>query len=161
MKNDHIEISKIEWCASLFQRLTLFQSFSQALSWISFVSGFMLLLYVFLLMFDTHLLSPTIFLISGFCSLWALHVTLPCKFTVTTCDDTVTILNLLEAKLSKLGYVILCKKPSQIQYQSKLPRWLRWKENVVVIAISNKSVEITAPKAVIAQLRLCLMNLTI
>lgn len=145
MKEIGDNISKIYFPLARWRYLVLFQSGSQAISWIVTLLGSMVL--VSYLFSDSKAPLDGLLLGAAIGSSFSLMAVLPAKFTVQ--DDGLAVLGEIEICLLKINYIEEQRRGKKVIYRQNLPRLLRWDEgNVQIISEGNILVVMGAYMAV-------------
>ncbi len=140
--------AEVRWKYPLARRLLLFQSLSQALSWLACVALVLALVAAVNLLLgkDPVNLSCCIAAVVG--SLPSLYAALPCVLDVDK-GSPAQVMARLEPVARHLGYVMVEKPDAESGiFISRLPRVLRWHENRIIVRARSHGVCVEAPKLV-------------
>ncbi len=145
---DKIKVSKVIRTHGLRKWIWPFQSWSQFTSFVFFeaVGG---LIVIFILKLDADVPMWVLFsaLLGGFPALYA---ALPGRLEIKRTDvDVNAVITLLKNFLWFGRYVEYDTSNSEYRFQNKLPAWLLWKENEVLIRYSEGSVLIEGPVSIL------------
>lgn len=138
-------ISKIYFPLKRWRYLVLFQSRSQAISWIVTLLFSMVLISYLFSDPDVPLDGLIVGAVIG--ASFSLMAVLPAKFTIQ--DDGLAVLGKIEICLLKMNYIEEQRFSKKVIYRQNLPRLLRWNEgNVKIISEGNILIVIGAYIAV-------------
>jgi hypothetical protein len=148
---DEMKFSKIKHTHSLHKWVLPFQSWSQFTSFVFFEAvGALAVLLIMKL--DPNVPIWVFFsaLLGGIPPLYAV---LPGRLEFEKSGlDTNVVINLIGDSLLVWGYVACDAPKREFRFQSKLPNWLRWKENEVLIKYSGSFVVIEGPVYILKKL---------
>lgn len=141
-----VTISPIRRTHSVFRYFLPFQSQRQVVTMaIILVVGlpfFGLLLYRF--DHDANLVVSLLGGVIGAVS-FSLYPMLPAHMQLTTRSEARHFVQALGEHIISLGYVELRSTPTSKRYRSKHPRWLRWDEQDMEIAVRAHVIEVNGP----------------
>jgi len=147
-----MEVSDIEWEISILKRMVLFQSLEQLLSFLIFFifSISISLLVICALPGDFH--GKIVMIIpAAVMSFFPLYGVFPRSFVIRGAKCA-QVKSCLSKYLNFLGYVKADKDDTSI-YQSKLPKFLSWKENRVMMYECPEGVKIILPNLIAKRIR--------
>ena len=145
-------ITEVTWKDPWTRRVLLFQSVPQMLSWLACVLAVYLVVVVIARLAHATTVNPRYFIVGFLGTLPSLYGTLPCVFSVSGADRA-RIEEAVDRFARRMGYVGMPAGRGEKAYRSKLPRLLRWDENVIRLAADGSDIRIQAPKIVAARLR--------
>jgi hypothetical protein len=143
---------------SVFERVLLFQSFRQFLSYTITLIIIVSILFILSRVFSDGKVSLDIVISAVIGTLPILYMVLPCSFVLSTPPND-TLIETIDARLYKMGYVLKEHKVDRcFVYRSKLPRILSWDENNVIIHAFPSKVEVSGSRIAIKSIRRWLLR---
>lgn len=152
-------IESLRYVYPVWRRILLFQSLSQAASYLLTV-GLVLICFVILARLIGWGYLPWASYVGAFLgalvSVWLVQ---PCTFIVQG-SHFLVVMRLLEERISRYGYRLDTRMSNNqvLCYRHKLPRWLTWKENDVRITRMPNAIEVYGPQYVLKRLHALAMR---
>ena len=138
---------------SLFERIKLFQSARQLISYLVTLLVIEFVIIFLSRMFAGGKVNYDVIFAAFLGTLAIVHLVLPCRFVLFARPNRV-LLEMLDERLDKMGYVLKDHDSKNLYvYKSKLPRMLSWDENRVSIHTYPSSVVIAGSRIAVKSMR--------
>lgn len=151
------DIGRIEPRNSVSILGSLFQSGSQLISYLITISLIVIVMYLISFLFGDGSMYEGVLLGVLLGSIPALYAATPQHFVLRRLPTEVFI-KTVEDKLWKLGYKISFRTSDRIEFISRLPRFLSWKENNIVVNITANSLCFSGARIAVTGVRKWLLR---